>query len=64
MKNVIIAAASMVGIIVVRMILSIVLSEQIAEVFTRVSVSVLFFYYVLLFSKNRQKVKKSIDCIR
>lgn len=64
MKNVIIAAASMVGIIVVRMILSIVLSEQIAEVFTRVSVSVLFFYYVLLFSKNRQKVKKSTDCIR
>lgn len=64
MKNVIIAAASMVGIIVVRMILSIVLSEQIAEVFTRVSVSVLFFYYVLLFSKNRQKIKKSTDCIR
>lgn len=64
MKNVIIAAASMFGIIVVRMILSIVLSEQIAEVFTRVSVSVLFFYYVLLFSKNRQKVKKSTDCIR
>lgn len=64
MKNVIIAAASMVGIIVVRIILSIVLSEQIAEVFTRVSVSVLFFYYVLLFSKNRQKVKKSTDCIR
>lgn len=64
MKNVIIAAASMVGIIVVRMILSIVLSEQIAEVFTRVSVSVLFFYYVLLFSKNRQKAKKSTDCIR
>lgn len=64
MKNVIITAASMVGIIVVRMILSIVLSEQIAEVFTRVSVSVLFFYYVLLFSKNRQKVKKSTDCIR
>lgn len=64
MKNVIIAAASMVGIIVVRMILSIVLSEQIAEVFIRVSVSVLFFYYVLLFSKNRQKVKKSTDCIR
>lgn len=64
MKNVIIAAASMVGIIVVRMILSIVLSEQIAEVFTRVSVSVLFFYYVLLFSKNRQKAKKATDCIR
>lgn len=64
MKNVIIAAASMVGIIVVRMILSIVLSEQIAEVFIRLSVSVLFFYYVLLFSKNRQKVKKSTDCIR
>lgn len=64
MKNVIIAAASMVGIIVVRMILSIVLSEQIAEVFIWVSVSVLFFYYVLLFSKNRQKVKKSTDCIR
>lgn len=64
MKNVMITAASMVGIIVVRMILSILLSEQAAEVFTRVSVSALFFYYIILFSKNRQKAKKSADCIR
>lgn len=64
MKSVIIAAASMVGIIVVRMILSVVLSEQIASVFTGVSVSALFFYYVLLFSKNRKRTKESTDGIR
>ncbi len=64
MKNVIIAAASMVGIIVVRMILSIAFSEQVAEVFTRISVSFLFFYFVLLAAKTRNKTKKPVDCIR
>lgn len=58
MKNIIIAAASMVGIIVIRMILSVTLSEQIAEVFTRISVSFLFFYFILLFAKNRRDSKK------
>ncbi len=64
MKNVIIAAASMVGIIVVRMILSIAFSEQVAEVFIRISVSFLFFYFVLLAAKTRNKTKKPVDCIR
>lgn len=58
MKNVITAVASMVGIIVIRMILSVTLSEQIAEVFTRISVSFLIFYFILLFAKKRRDSKK------
>lgn len=59
MKNVIIAAASMVGIIIIRMILSFTVNEQIAEVFTKVSISFLFFYFILLFVKNRRDSRKS-----
>jgi len=47
MKKAFIAVAVMLGIIAVRMILSAALSEQVAEVFTRVSVGALFFYFVL-----------------
>ncbi len=57
MKKALIAATFMVGIIIVRMILSVTFSEQIAEVFTRVSVSFLFFYCLLLSVRNRQKSK-------
>lgn len=46
MKKALIATASMVGIIVVRIILAINLSEQIANVFTGVSVSFLFYYFI------------------
>lgn len=59
MKNVIIAAASMVGIIIIRMILSFTVNEQIAEVFTKVSIGFLFFYFILLFVKNRRDSRKS-----
>lgn len=58
MKNVIIATASVLGIIAVRMILSFAISEQVAEVFTRVSCGALFFYFIILFAKNRRGAKK------
>lgn len=58
MKNVIIATASVLGIIAVRMILSFAISEQVAEVFTRVSCGALFFYFIILFAKNRRDAKK------
>ena len=58
MKNIMIAAASMVGIIAVRIILSIAFSEQVAEVFTKVSVSALFFYFIIPFAKSRRDEKK------
>lgn len=50
MKKAFIAAACLVGIIAVRMILSFALSEHIAEVFTKASVTFLFFYFCLTFS--------------
>lgn len=59
MKKAFIAVAVMLGIIAVRMILSAALSEQVAEVFTRVSVGALFFYFVLSISKNRQSTQKA-----
>ncbi len=58
MKNVIIATASVLGIIAVRMILSFAISEQVAEVFTQVSCGALFFYFIILFAKNRRDAKK------
>ncbi|MDE7187922.1 MAG: hypothetical protein K2O13_10505 [Lachnospiraceae bacterium] len=53
MKKAFIAAALMVTIIAVRMILSVAFSEQVAEVFSGVSVSALFFYSIFRLSKNR-----------
>lgn len=58
MKKAFIAAASMMGIIAVRMILSVTFGEQTAEVFTRVSGSFLFFYCCFQSAKNRQNAKK------
>lgn len=57
MKKAFIAAACLVGIIAVRMILSVALSEHIAEVFTRVSVTFLFFYFCLISAKSRRQAK-------
>lgn len=42
MKKALIVTAALVGIIAMRMILSVALSEQIAEIFCRVSLSFLF----------------------
>lgn len=57
MKKAFIAAACLVGIIAVRMILLVALSEHIAEVFTRVSVTFLFFYFCLVSTKSRRQAK-------
>lgn len=57
MKKAFIAAACLVGIIAVRMLLSVALSEHIAEVFTRVSVTFLFFYFCLISTKSRRQAK-------
>lgn len=59
MKSILVAAVSMVGIIVVRMILSIAFTDQIAEVFARVSISILFFYYVCRLSRGKLKKKEA-----
>lgn len=55
MKKALIAAASIVGIIVVRMILSATLSEQAAEVFSSVAITSLFLYSILSFRKGKLK---------
>lgn len=57
MKKAFIAAACLVGIIAARMLLSVALSEHIAEVFTRVSVTFLFFYFCLISTKSHRKAK-------
>lgn len=58
MKKAFIAAASMMGIIAVRMILSVTFGEQTAEVFTGVSGSFLFYYCCFYSAENRQNAKK------
>ncbi len=58
MKSALIAAASVVGIIIVRMILSITLSEQIANVFTGLSLSFLLCYFIINSSKRKSKAAK------
>ena len=59
MKSILIAAISMVGIIVVRMILSIAFTDQVGEVFARVSISILFFYYICRLSRGKLKQKEA-----
>lgn len=50
------AAASMLGIIVIRIILSVTVSESVAEVFTNISLTALFLYFVLIsIRKNKEK---------
>ncbi len=58
MKKAFIAVAAMAGIIAVRMILSVTLSEQVSEAFTRVSVGALFFFFLITFTRNRRNQKK------
>lgn len=54
MKRAFIAAITIVGIIALRMILSLSLSEQAAEIFCRVSLSFLFFYYICTLPRARK----------
>lgn len=53
MKIALIAAASIVGIIVVRMILSVTFNEQTAEVFSSIAITSLFLYSILSFRKGK-----------
>lgn len=54
MKKAFIAAAvSMLGIIVIRMILSVTVSEHVAELFTNTSLTALFLYFSLLAAKSK-----------
>ena len=55
MKKAFITVAAMIGIIGIRMILSIAVSEQAAEVFTRFSISFLFFYFICGLSAGRRQ---------
>lgn len=55
MKKVFITATIIAAIIAIRMILSVALSEQAAEVFCRVSIGFLFFYSICRLSTNRSK---------
>lgn len=64
MKKAFIAIAAMAGIIAMRMILSVALGEQIAEVFTRISVSTLFFYFLISISRNRRNTQKAENYIQ
>ena len=64
MKKAFIAIVAMVGIIAMRMILSVALGEQIAEVFTRISVSALFFYFLISISRNRRNTQKAENYIQ
>ena len=57
MKNLLIAAGAMVGVIGMRMILSLTVSEQAAEVFCRTALGILFFYYAIRIGVNRRKRK-------
>ena len=60
MKNVIIAVACMAAIIIARMILSLTFSEQVADVFCRVSIDTLFFYCIIATLTDKAKARKSI----
>lgn len=55
MKKLFIAASFMVIIIAVRMILSVAFGEHVAEVFCKVSISFLFFYFICGLSKSKLK---------
>lgn len=56
-KTFLIAAASMLGIIAVRIILSLSVGEHVAEVFTNVSLTALFLFF-LMESRNKKNNKE------
>lgn len=61
MKKAFIATAAMVGIIAVRILLSIALSDQAAEIFCRVSVSFLILYYICSISHFRMGIFHKVE---
>lgn len=52
-KSFLIAAASMLGIIAVRIILSLSVGEHVAEVFTNTSITAVFIYFLILSIKTK-----------
>lgn len=58
MKNIFFAAAFMSAIIVIRMILSVTFTEQVADVFCKMSTSFLFFYFIFRLSENKSLTAK------
>lgn len=55
MKEMLKAAAAIIGIIGVQMALSYIFSYQVAETFTKVSIAALFFYYICKAVQKRKK---------
>lgn len=59
MKNPFITAAvSMLGIMVIRIILSLIVGEHIAEIFTKASLTALFFFFIFQAMHKRKKDDK------
>lgn len=54
-KSFLAAAASMLGIIVIRMILSVTVSEHVADIFTNVSLTALFLFFIIQSMSNKNK---------
>jgi len=52
-KSFLAAAASMLGIIVIRMILSVTVSEHVADIFTNVSLTALFLFFIIQSMSNK-----------
>ncbi|MBD5489519.1 MAG: hypothetical protein HDR13_12130 [Lachnospiraceae bacterium] len=53
MKNILKALVAMFGIIVARIILSSAYTDQVGEVFSKVSIGILFYYFICKFIKSR-----------
>lgn len=58
MKKTFLVAASMLGIIAVRMILSLTVSEHVAEVFTNTSLTAMFFYFAITATREKKTIKE------
>ena len=55
MKSILKALVAMFGIIVARIILSVAFTDQVGEVFFRISVGIMFYYFICKFIKSRSK---------
>ena len=53
MKSILKALVAMFGIIVARIILSVTFTDQVGEVFSKVSIGLLFYYFIFKFIKSR-----------
>lgn len=52
-KSFLAAAVSMLGIIVIRMILSVTVSEHVADIFTNISLTALFLFFIIQSMSNK-----------